>query len=107
MNKTVTHQERQVYLPDENLIVTDHDADWLLDNPDNDIVSLLCLRRGTIAEPQIVKVTAELETYREYRYGFNGQLRERYNKQTEQIVKTQPQRKLWYTKRRGWYWIEL
>lgn len=105
MTEIIIHQEREVYLPSENLQIIGPDADWLLDSLDYEIVSRLCLRRGVIAEPQIVKITAEIVQEREFRYGFNGQLRERCSKRTEQIIETQPRRKLWYTKKRGWYWI--
>jgi len=60
-----------------------------------------------VVEPRTVEVTAEIVQEREYRYGFEGQLRERCTKRTERIVETEPRLKLWRTKKRGWYWIAV
>jgi len=107
MPETRIYQEQQLLLPEENLLVIGSDAEWVLNDLDDEIVHLLCLRRGTIAEPHTVEVTAEIVQEREFRYGWSGQLREQCAKRTECIVKTGQRLKLWHTQARGWYWIAV
>ena len=106
MSETRTYHEQQLLLINDNLLLVGHDTEWALNSIDDEAVFRLCLWRGMIAEPRTIEVTAEIESYREFRYGFNGALRERCIKRTERIVETQPRLKLWRTKRRGWYWIQ-
>lgn len=105
MSEMRIYQEQQLLLPEENLLVVGSDAKWLLNDLDDEVIRLLCLRRGMIAEPRTVEVTAEIVQEREFRYGWSGQLRERCAKRTERIIKTGKRLKLWHTKTRGWYWI--
>lgn len=106
MPEIKVYQEQQLLLVGDNVLLAGHDAEWALDKIDNATVQHLCLYRGMIAEPRTVEVTAEIETYCEFRYGWSGQLRERCARRTERIVETGQRRKLWRTKARGWYWIE-
>lgn len=63
------------------------------------------LRRGDIITFRTVEVTSTIETYKEHRYGFTGQIRERVTGTKEKVI-SEDTRKLWYTAQRGWYWLE-
>jgi len=104
---THVYQEQRLLITDGNVEYVGLDAEWALSKLDDEVVNLLCLRRGMIAEPRTVEVTAEIIEEREYRYGFNGALRERCTSRSERIIEVRPRLKLWHTKKRGWYWIEV
>jgi hypothetical protein len=103
--QVVIYQEQRLLI-DDNVEYAGLDARRALNELDDEIVNLLCLRRGMIAEPRTVEVTAKIAEEREYRYGFDGALRERCVSRSERIIEAKPQLKLWHTERRGWYWIE-
>ena len=103
---TNVYQEQRL-LVDNNVEYVGLDAEWALNELDNEVVNLLCLRRGMIADPRTVEVTAEIVEEKEYRHGFNGALRERCTSRSERTIEVKPQLKLWHTKKRGWYWIEI
>jgi len=64
------------------------------------------LCRGDVITFRTVEVTSTIETYKEYRYGHIGQTRERVTNRSERIL-SEKTRKLWHTKARGWYWLEV
>ena len=65
------------------------------------------LKRGDILTFRTVKVTVTIEAYKEHRYGFTGQIRERVTCKKEEVISEDPPRKLWRTgTKRGWYWLE-
>lgn len=105
MPETRIYQEQQLLLVEDNTLLIGHDAEWALNDVDNEAVLRFSLHRGMIAEPRAVEITAEIVQEREFRYGWSGQLRERYTKRTERIIETGQRVKLWRTKARGWYWI--
>lgn len=105
MPETKVFCERQLLLIEDNVMLVGPDVVIALDDLSDATVRHLCLWRGMVVEPRTVEVTATIVQEREFRYGFEGQLRERCASRTERIIKTEPRLKLWRSKKRGWYWI--
>lgn len=101
---TTTYQTTEV--ESNNVILTDieQQAIEMKSLTDFDWYVRYCnLRRGDIVIFRRIEITAEIETSREYRYGFSGQERERCASKTQRTL-SEETLKLWKTKKRGWYW---
>ena len=100
-----TYTTLQVELNGAILSETEQEVQSLLNlNPQT--IKWHGLRRGDVLVFRAVQVTVTVETYKEHRHGFTGQIRERVTHTKEEVISEDPPRKLWRTAdKRGWYWI--
>ncbi len=102
MSKITTYTERQAVLDNVQITMNDHEVQSLL-NLDEQMMKWHGLRRGDVLTINTVKVSVETAMQREFRFGFDGQRTEQQLSRKQEIIATET-RKLWKTKKRGWYW---
>lgn len=105
MSKTVVTTNTQIELVGDSILMSDErDAIKLL-ACDAEAIKWHRLGRGSVLIFRKVEVTAVIEMIAEWRWGFNGQKRETITNRKERIITEDTPRKLWRTKKRGWYWL--